>query len=116
MLFRSAQDIRHSVSWWGVSYIKVFTVALMGDIVWGNLSPEKRAKIERKMCRLARKISNINFVKPARTGAACKFKFMLCRLIVKSVYRKHQIVRTGGIGNATDGSVKADRGSDEYKE
>ncbi len=85
----AAQDIWHSVSWWGVSYIKVFTVALMGDIVWDNLAPEKRAKIERKMCRLAWKISNINFVKPARTCVACKFKFMICRLIIKSVYRKH---------------------------
>lgn len=84
----AAKDIKHSVYWWGVSYIKVFTAALMKDMVWDNLSENKRNRIERKICRLAEKTSRINYAKPARTGIVCKIKFMLCRLIQRSIYDK----------------------------
>ena len=30
----AAKDIKHSLSWWGISKIEIFTGALMSDIVW----------------------------------------------------------------------------------
>ena len=38
----AAKDIKHSLSWWGVSKIGIFTGALMGDIVWERLSEKKK--------------------------------------------------------------------------
>ena len=36
----AAKDIKHSLSWWGVSKIGIFTGALMSDIVWENQTVE----------------------------------------------------------------------------
>lgn len=32
----AAKDMKHSLSWWGISKIEIFTGALMSDIVWEN--------------------------------------------------------------------------------
>ena len=37
----AAKDIKHSLSWWGISKIGIFTGALMGDIVWDKLTEKK---------------------------------------------------------------------------
>lgn len=34
----AAKDIKHSLSWWGISKIGIFTAALMEDAVWDKLS------------------------------------------------------------------------------
>ena len=34
----AAKDMKHSLSWWGISKIGIFTGALMSDIVWEKLS------------------------------------------------------------------------------
>lgn len=85
----AAKDIKHSLSWWGISYIKIFTAALIEDVIWNKLSQKKRKNIEKKLQNIAVKISKINYAKPARTGIVCRFKFMFCRLIQKSVYSSH---------------------------
>ena len=41
----AAKDIKHSLSWWGISKIGIFTGALMGDIVWAKLSKKKQTLI-----------------------------------------------------------------------
>ena len=41
----AAKDIKHSLSWWGISEIGIFTGALMSDIVWEKLSKKKQAKL-----------------------------------------------------------------------
>ncbi|MDE7087078.1 MAG: flavin reductase, partial [Clostridia bacterium] len=81
----TAKDIKHSLSWWGISKIGVFSGALMGDIVWDNLSEKKRKKLSGKVKRLARKFAKINYKKPARTKLITKIKFKLCRMIQKKV-------------------------------
>lgn len=81
----TAKDIKHSLSWWGISKIGVFDCSLMSDIVWDNLPDKKRKSLMNKIDNLARKFSRINYSRPAHTSAITKIKFMLCRLIQKRV-------------------------------
>lgn len=81
----SAQDIKHSLSWWGISQIGVFSGALMNDIVWEKISEKRRRKLTKRINRLSRKFVKINYAKPAYTKLATKIKFGLCRLIQKQV-------------------------------
>ena len=81
----SAKDIKHSLSWWGISKICVFSSALMEDIVWNKLSEKKRKRLVNKVDQLARKFAKINYAKPARTKLITKIKFNVCRIIQKKV-------------------------------
>lgn len=82
----TAKDIKDSLSWWGIPYIKVSTTALMSEIVWDKLSEKKRKNIEKKLFKLVNKINKIKYDKPAHTNITCKFKFMLCRIIQKQIF------------------------------
>ena len=81
----TAKDIKHSLSWWGISKIGVFSGALMNDIIWDKLSEKKRKKLTKNINRLAGKFAKINYAKPAHTKLITKIKFMLCRFIQKQV-------------------------------
>lgn len=81
----AAKDIRHSLSWWGISRIGSFDGALMSDIVWNNLPEKKRKKLTKKIDKLARKFTRIDYAKPARTKPITKIKFRLCRMIQKRI-------------------------------
>ena len=83
----TAQDIKHSLSWWGISKIGVFSSALMGDVVWDKLSESKRKRLTKGINKLARRFSKINYKKPAHTSFATKIKFKLCRMIQKKVLK-----------------------------
>ena len=73
----TAQDIKHSLSWWGISKIGVFNSALMSNLIWDKLPVKKRKSLTRK----------INYAKPAHTKIAMKIKFMICRFIQKQVQK-----------------------------
>lgn len=83
----AAKDIKHSLSWWGISKIGVFTGALMGDIVWENLSEKKRLQLTRRIKRLSHKFAHIDYEKPAHTNLTAKFKFSFCRIMQKSIHK-----------------------------
>ena len=83
----SAKDIKHSLSWWGISKIGVFSSALMEDIVWEKLSEKKRKQLTKTIKRLAHKFARINYSKPAHTKIITKIKFTFCRLIQKKVQK-----------------------------
>lgn len=83
----AAKDIRHSLSWWGISEIGVFSDALMSDIVWDKLSEKKQRKLSGKIIRLAKRFGKIDYTKPAHTKLTAKFKFALCRLIQKKLHK-----------------------------
>ena len=91
----SANDIKHSLSWWGISKIGVFSCALMDNIVWDNISEKRRNKLAKKLNRLSRKFAKINYSRPAHTKLITKIKFTMCRLMQKQV-RKNGVV---GIDN-----------------
>ena len=61
----TAKDIKHSLSWWGISKIMVFTRRLMGDIDWEKLTEKKRSELTKKITRLPQKLSIINYEKPS---------------------------------------------------
>lgn len=81
----SAKDIKHSLSWWGISKIGVFSGALMNDIIWNKLPEKKRRKLTKKIDKLAVRFTEIDYRKPARTTLITKIKFKFCRLIQKKV-------------------------------
>lgn len=81
----SANDIKHSLSWWGISKIGVFSGALMSDIVWNKLPESKRKRLTAKISKLAAKFAKINYFKPAYTKLITKIKFNVCRLLQKKV-------------------------------
>ncbi len=86
----TAKDIAHSLSWWGISKIKVFKSSLMSDTLWNNLPEKKRKSLTDKINKLAEKFVKINYSKSAHTKIITKIKFKLCRLIQKRV-RKNGI-------------------------
>ena len=83
------KDIKHSLSWWGISKIGMFTGALSSNIIWDKLS-ENDAKTYRKtITELAARFSKINYAKPARTIAKTKIKLGFCRLMQKKLYKNN---------------------------
>lgn len=85
----AAKDIKDSLSWWGISKIKVFTTSLMSNISWDKLPQKKQIKITKKIKKLSNKFAKINYLKPAHTKFKTKFKFYMCRMIQKSIRKKH---------------------------
>lgn len=83
----AAKDIKHSLSWWGISKIGIFTGALMGDIVWDNLTEKKRTEFTKKIKRLSQKFYRINYSKPPRINVITKVKFLFCRVMQKSLHK-----------------------------
>ncbi len=83
----AAKDIKHSLSWWGVSKIGVFTGALMEDVVWDKLSEKKQAGLTRKVKKLSRRFAHIDYTKPAHTNLITKIKFLFCRALQKSLHQ-----------------------------
>ncbi|MBD5132343.1 MAG: flavodoxin family protein [Clostridiales bacterium] len=84
----TATDIKHSLSWWGVSKIGIFKCALMSDIIWDNLPEKKRKGLTNKINRFACKFAKINYSKPAHTKTITKIKFKFCRIIQKQIRKK----------------------------
>lgn len=83
----TAKDIKHSLSWWGISEISIFTGSLMGDIIWDKLTDKKRAELTNKIKRLSEKYIRIDYSTPARTSIITKVKFFFCRIMQKSLYK-----------------------------
>ncbi len=83
----AAKDIRHSLSWWGISEIGIFTGTLTSDIVWDKLSEKKRAELTKKMKRLSQKFAQIDYTNPAHTNFNTKIKFSFCRMLQQSLHK-----------------------------
>ena len=103
----AAKNIKHSLSWWGISQIGVFSGALMNDIVWDNISEKRRKNLTKNVNKLARKFAKINYSKPAHTKLITKIKFNLCRFIQKKVRKSGAVgldneywYANGWIGNS----------------
>lgn len=83
----AAKDIKHSLSWWGISEIRVFTGALMGDIVWERLSEKKQAELTEKVKKLSQKFAQMDYSKPAPVHLMTKLKFSVCRRMQQSLHK-----------------------------
>lgn len=98
----AAKDIRHSLSWWGISDIRIFTGKLMNDIVWERLPDKKRSEFRVRMKGLSNQLALINYEKPARTNTAVRTKFLFCRMLQKSLHKSDP--------SYLDGAYWAERG------
>lgn len=83
----AARDIKHSLSWWGISKIGIFTGALMRDIVWDKLTEKKQAELTRGINKLSQKFAHMDYTKPAHTNLFTKIKFSFCRIIQQSLHK-----------------------------
>ena len=77
----AAKDIKHSLSWWGISSIQVCSFKLMSDIHWEKIPVNKRKQMTAKLADAAGKIIRTNLTKPARTSLTTKFKFYAVRMM-----------------------------------
>lgn len=85
----TARDIQDSLRWWGVTDISTFCGRLMGDIEWDNLTEKRRKSLTEGIKKLSEKCARKNYSRPARTGLKVKFKFYVCRMMQKSLYKSN---------------------------
>lgn len=84
----AAKDIKHSLTWWGISDIKLFTGKLMSDIVWDRLTEKKRFELTKNIKVLSENCVRVDYTRPVRTKPITKLKFLICRMMQKSLHEK----------------------------
>jgi len=77
----TARDIKDSLAWWGMTYIRTCSFKLMSEIDWDKLPEKKRAGMTGKLVRLARKMASVDYSRPARTGIVTRAKFYAVRML-----------------------------------
>ena len=77
----AAKDIKDSLSWWGISSIRVISFKLMSEVRWDKIPEKKRDKITAKLVNAAGRVKRTDFSKPAKTGLTTRFKFYAVRML-----------------------------------
>ena len=77
----AAKDIKDSLSWWGISSIKVISFKLMADVDWNKIDEKKKESFQKKLCSVAGKMHSIDYNKPAYTNLKVKAKFYAVRMM-----------------------------------
>ena len=77
----TAKDIKDSLSWWGVTYIKTIGFKLMSDINWDKIPAKKRDAMTAAIKKTAAHFAAIDYSRPAHTGIAAKAKFYIVRMM-----------------------------------
>ena len=81
----TAKDIKDSLSWWGVSYIRKYTFKLMSEIDWDKINEKKRKQMTSKLVSAANRMLKVDYSRPARTNIITKAKFMAVRMLQTSL-------------------------------
>lgn len=81
----TAKDIKDSLSWWGVSYIRKYTFKLMSEIDWDKIDDKKRSKMTSRLVSAANRMLKVDYSRPARTNLITKAKFMAVRMLQTSL-------------------------------
>ena len=81
----AAKDIQDSLSWWGISRIKVCSFKLMSEVHWEKIPDKKKAAMTKKLVKAAKQMRHIDYARPARTGVMTKLKFHAVRLLQKNL-------------------------------
>ncbi len=84
----AAKDIGDSLSWWGISKIKVRSFKLMSEVVWDKIPEKKKAEMTEKLIKLAKQMREEDYTRPARTGLITKMKFYMVRMLQKNLGRQ----------------------------
>ena len=77
----AAKDIKDSLSWWGISSIKVISFKLMSEVSWDKIPGKKRDKMTAKLVDAARRVKRTDYSKPAKTKLTTRFKFYAVRMM-----------------------------------
>ena len=77
----TAKDIKDSLSWWGISSIKVVSFKLMSDTDWNKIDEKRKASFKKKLESAAEKMRSIDYSKPAHTSFIVKVKFYMVRML-----------------------------------
>ena len=85
----AAKDIKDSLSWWGISSIRVCAYRLMHDIKWENIPDKRKAGITKKLVRAAERMRKTDYTKPAHTKIGTKLKFYAVRVLKKNRGKKN---------------------------
>ena len=81
----TAKDIKDSLSWWGVSYIRKYTFKLMSEIDWDKINEKKRNQMTSKLVSAANRMLKVDYSRPAHTNLITKAKFMAVRMLQTSL-------------------------------
>ena len=85
----AAKDIKDSLSWWGISSIKVVSFKLMSEIDWDKIGEKKTASIKKKLNNVAGKTRAIDYKKSAHTSLIVKAKFDAGRMLQTNLGKQH---------------------------
>ena len=77
----TVKDIKDSLSWWGVSYIRSCSFKLMSEITWDKLPEKKRAQMTSALTKRAEKFLAVDYSKRAHTNLITKAKFYAVRML-----------------------------------
>ncbi|MBR2186404.1 MAG: NAD(P)H-dependent oxidoreductase [Lachnospiraceae bacterium] len=85
----AAKDIKDSLSWWGISTIKVVSFKLMSEIDWEKIEDKRKASFKKKLDRIAQKMRAIDYSRPGHTGVVVKAKFYAVRMLQTSLGKQN---------------------------
>ena len=75
----TAKDIKDSLSWWGVSYIKTCTFRLMNEVRWDKIPDKKINAMTKSLKKMSAKLLSVDYSKPSHTNLIVKLKFYAVR-------------------------------------
>ena len=85
----AAKDIKDSLSWWGISTIKVVSFKLMSEIDWDKIEDKRKASFKKKLESIAQKMRAIDYSRPGHTGVVVKAKFYAVRMLQTSLGKQN---------------------------
>lgn len=85
----AAKDIKDSLSWWGISDIRVISFKLMSDIDWDRIPEKRRNTFTKRLYKEAEKIRKVDLAMPARTSPVVKIKFYMVRMMQTGLGKKN---------------------------
>ena len=85
----AAKDIKDSLSWWGISTIKVVSFKLMSEIDWDKIEDKRKAFFKKKLDSIAQKMRAIDYSRPGHTGVVVKAKFYAVRMLQTSLGKQN---------------------------
>ena len=85
----TAKDIKDSLSWWGVTWIKTAKFKLMSEIHWDKIPDKKRTSMISSVKKLASKCAAIDYSKPAMAGILARGKFYVVRQLQKGLGKQN---------------------------
>ena len=85
----TAKDIKDSLSWWGISSIRVFTFKLMSEVVWDRIPESKREKMTGKLKAAAASMKRVDYSRPAHSKLSVKLKFHAVRMLQTSLGKQN---------------------------